>query len=171
MKHWLYILAFFSLNVSAFAQTYRIQGRVLDADTKEGLPFINVYFSDKSAGTETDDKGAYTFTTPLWYDTLEASAIGFVTVKKPIKKDTVITIDFYINSTGLDLQEVVFLAGENPANRIVRGIIKNKDQTRTESLDALQYESYAKVELDLENIGPKLRKSKLMEPFALYLNT
>ncbi len=165
MKRFFYLFTFLLLSFSAWSQTRTIKGRVTDADTKGGLPFSNVYFSDGNAGAETDADGYYTFTTSKWYDTLEVSAVGYDNVKKLIKKDSVITVDFSLTAVDATLDEVVFLSGENPANRIVRGIIANKDQNRLENLDAFQYESYAKVELDLENIGEKLRNNKLMKPF------
>jgi len=137
----------------------------MDADTREGLPFSNVLFAGTTKGVPTDVDGYYELQTTTLYDTLAASALGYDVLKKVLTKDSVQTVDFYLTSNTLSLQEVTILAGENPANAIVRGIIKNKDKTRLESNDAYQYESYAKVELDLENIGPKLRNSKLLKPF------
>ncbi|MFN7116720.1 MAG: DUF5686 family protein, partial [Saprospiraceae bacterium] len=154
-----------SLAISAFAQMYTIKGRVLDADTKEGLPFSDVYFVGTTIGVSTDVDGYYEIRSLALPDTLAASALGYNIVKKKVKRDSIQTIDFQLTSNSLELQEIVVLAGENPANAIVRGIIKNKDQNKIESNDAYQYESYAKVELDLENISPKLRESKLLKPF------
>lgn len=166
MKRCFFLLLGCCIGLTGWAQqTYTIKGRVLDADTKEGLPFSNVYLADKTVGTETDADGNFQFVAKTWYDTLEISAIGYETQKRVLKQDSVVTIDIFLISSDMALDEVVFIASENPANRIVRGIIANKDKNRIESLDAYQYQSYAKVELDLENIGPKLRGSKLLKPF------
>ncbi len=166
MSRFYCILIFIFIGTLAWAQPYTIKGRVLDADTKEGLPFSNVFFAGTTIGVSTDLDGNFEISTEIFRDSLSASALGYQTLRKVLSRDTLQTIDFYLESTNFDLQEVVVLAGENPANRIVRGIIENKDKNRIESLDAFQYESYAKVELDLENIDEKLRDSKLMKPFA-----
>ncbi|HMO39930.1 MAG TPA: DUF5686 family protein [Saprospiraceae bacterium] len=151
--------------MSVRAQSWTIKGRVLDADTREGLPFSNVYFPGTTTGVATDLDGYYEITTRIRYDSLSASALGYDGQRRRLSTDSVQTIDFYLTAARFDLQEIVVLAGENPANAIVRGIIKNKRQNRLENLSAFQYESYAKVELDLENIDEKLRNSRLLKPF------
>ncbi len=165
MKRTLLLLLISCLPVLLWGQ-FTIQGRVVDADTKEGVPFSNVFFEGTTVGASTDVDGYYELTAKKLYDTLTASAIGFQPLKKPVRADsTVQEINFFLTASGLTLDEVVVLAGENPANRIVRGIIEHKEENRIESVEAMQYESYSKVELDLENINPKLRKSKLLKPF------
>ncbi|MBK7871149.1 MAG: carboxypeptidase-like regulatory domain-containing protein [Saprospiraceae bacterium] len=165
MGRWLYSFIFVCISTLAWAQPYTIKGRVLDADTKEGLPFSNVYFAGTTIGVPTDLDGYYEITTEQPYDSLTASALGYQILSKSLTREPEQTVDFYLSSSQFDLQEIVVLAGENPANRIVKGIIANKDKNRIEAQDAFQYESYAKVELDLENIDEKLRNSKLLKPF------
>ncbi|MDX1943232.1 MAG: DUF5686 family protein [Saprospiraceae bacterium] len=159
------LLIFLLTATLGWSQTYTIKGRVLDADTKEGLPFSNVYFAGTTIGVPTDLDGYFEIKTEVWHDSLTASALGYQIISKPLTREAEQTVDFYLPSSQFDLQEIVVLAGENPANRIVRGIIENKDKNRIEALEAFQYERYAKVELDLENIDEKLRNSKLLKPF------
>jgi len=153
-------------NTLAWGQ-FTLKGRVVDADTKEGIPFANVYFDGTATGTSTDVDGYYEFAVKKLYDTLSASAIGFEQLRKPLDLDSVVQeVNFYLRGSALILDEVVVIAGENPANRIVRGIIEKKPQNRVDALNSFQYESYSKIELDLENINPKLQQSKLLKPFA-----
>lgn len=166
MDRLLLFLLFCCWQTLAWGQ-FTIYGRVVDADTKEGIPFANVFFEGTTTGTSTDIDGYYEFSSKNLHDTLSASAISFDALKKPVHQDSVRQeINFYLNSSALTLEEVVVIAGENPANRIVRGIIEKKPQNRIDALNAFQYESYSKIELDLENINPKLQKSKLIKPFA-----
>ena len=160
------LVATFSVCICCMAQSpITIKGRVTDADTKEGIPFANVFFGDSFLGTSTDVDGYYELITGQASDTLVASAIGYQVVKKSVSRDSLQTINFLLSTEGVDLSEVVVIAGENPANAIVRNIIRNKTHNRMEGRQSYQYESYAKVELDLENIPPKLRKNKLLKPF------
>src|SRR5882672_7615516 len=43
----------------AQAQTSGIRGKVIDQETKEGLPFASVYINLTTMGTYTDDKGEF----------------------------------------------------------------------------------------------------------------
>ncbi len=166
MNRILLFLLFCCWSALAWGQ-FTLKGRVVDIDTKEGIPFANVYFDGTSTGTSTDVDGFFEFAVKKLYDTLSASAIGFEPLGKPLDMDSVVQeVNFYLSGSALVLDEVVVIAGENPANRIVRGIIEKKPQNRVDALNSFQYESYSKIELDLENINPKLQKSKLLKPFA-----
>ncbi|MCB0551881.1 MAG: carboxypeptidase-like regulatory domain-containing protein, partial [Phaeodactylibacter sp.] len=146
---------------------FTIHGRVLDADTKEGIPFANVFFEGTTLGTSTGLDGYYEFKVKKLADSISASAIGFEVQEKALHPDSIVQeINFYLEGSALVLDEVVVIAGENPANRIVRGIIEKKAQNRVDALNSFQYESYSKIELDLENVNPKLQQSKFLKPFA-----
>ena len=159
----LYFFCFTGLYTSA--QTYLIQGKVLDADTREAIPFANVYFEGTTTGVATDIDGFYEIRSSVRRDSLTASALGYPALRKALSADTVQTVDFYLAGGDFTLQEVVVLAGENPANAIVRNIIKNKERNQLTNFESYQYERYAKVELDLQNIDEKLREKKLLKPF------
>ena len=146
-------------------QRYLIKGRVVDTDTGEGLPFSNVYFDGTNIGTSTDVDGYYEFAVTELQDSLTASAIGFKALSRALRQAPEQELNFALEASELTLTEIVVIAGENPANAIVKGIIKNKENNRLESLEAYQFESYAKVELDFEKIPEGLRNTKLMEPF------
>ena len=157
------LLLFFS---AGSAQTI-VKGRVLDEDTREGVPFCNIFIEGTTTGVSSDVDGYYELVTKEQFDSLSVSAIGYQPARALVKPglDTQI-INFMLSAESLTLNEVVVLAGENPANDIVRGIVRQKEKNRIDQLDSYQYESYSKVELDLANIDPKLQKGKLLEPFA-----
>jgi hypothetical protein len=54
--------------------------------------------------------------------------------------------------------EVVVKAGENPAHRIIRNVISHKEFNNKRKLDAYQYETYNKVEFDLNRIPKEMRE-------------
>lgn len=162
------LILFFTLFAFATAwsqTTFVVKGRVIDADTKEGLPFCNVFVDGTTLGVSSDVDGYFEITLKHWAPQLSASAIGYTTAHKPLSRESEQTIDFQLKSSEYTLSEVVVIAGENPANAIVRNIIKNKDKNSLQSNNTYQYESYAKVEVDLENIPDKVKQSKLMKPF------
>ena len=156
-------LLLFGLNTSA---QVTISGRVLDDDTGEGLPFCNVYFTGTTIGVSSDLDGYYQIETNTPGDSITASAIGYENRTKHYNGQSAITINFRLRSADFKLQEVVVIAGENPANRIVKGIIANKEENRLTNQDAFHCQSYTKVELDLDNLTPELMEKKLFKPFA-----
>ena len=166
MNRLIAMLFFFISCTALSSQSITVKGRVIDADTKEGLPFSSVYFEGTTIGTSTDIDGYYELSSSQKYDTLAVSAIGFDITYKLLRGDTSQTINFSLSSSDITLDEVVVIAGENPANVIVRKIIKNKDQNRLDHFNSYQRETYEKVELDLENISEELRDSRLLKPFA-----
>ena len=72
----LFLLSFFSWNLSA--QNGIIKGRVIDAQTQEGIPFANVFIEEIAKGTSTDIDGYYVIDglSPKVY-TVTASYIGY----------------------------------------------------------------------------------------------
>ncbi|MCH8317846.1 MAG: carboxypeptidase-like regulatory domain-containing protein [Bacteroidetes bacterium] len=153
-----------------------VRGRVTDAQTGDGLPFVNVYFKGTTIGTTTDFEGYYRLSTKKPTDSLVASYIGYITKVKlvgdlksqirdwelEIPKGVIKPINFQLESATMKLKEVVVVAGENPAFAIMRKVIKNKSKNDKRSLSAYEYESYNKIELDIDNITEKFRNKKIM---------
>ncbi len=159
------ITLFFSwITLMAFGQNITITGQVMDVDTEEGLPFCDVYFEGTNLGVSTDMDGFYEVLVDEPVDSVWVSAMGYETVAKPVSSASEQTINFRLGASNFKLEEVVVLAGENPANAIVRGIIENKKNNRVDHLEKYECEAYSKLELDLHNIE-RLRNTKLMKPF------
>ncbi len=150
---------------ACFSQTYTITGKVTDASTGEPIPYANVYFKNLRKGTNTNFEGFYKLVVTQLDDSLTAQYLGFTPRSKAVGKDSRQTINFQLDPTSVQMQEVVIKPGENPAWRILRGVWANKDKNDKAELEAYQYESYSKVELDADNIDKRFRESKAMRPF------
>lgn len=155
-----FLLVFFPV----FSQTTRVTGRIFDATTKEPLPFVNIVLKGTATGTTSDFDGNYSLSFTVPADSITISYIGYVPVTKAIKRGTSQVINVELQSSAIGLEEVVVNPGENPAHRIIRAVIANKDKNDREKLDAYQYEVYNKVEFDLNNIPPDFRKKKVFKP-------
>ena len=165
MKSQLIVLILLMTNVFVFAQPFQISGRVLDDDTQEGVPFCNVFIQGESIGTVTDIDGNYQIKLQQKFESLSVSAIGYTTQKKPISDESVQQINFRMASSSLILEEIVVIAGENPANEIVRNIIKNKDNNRLDKFEYYEAEDYTKVELDFHNLEENLLDNRWLKDF------
>lgn len=71
----------FATSCRALAQT--ITGSVVDAQTNEPLPFVNVFISNTTKGTQTDIKGAFVLNVQTaGYAKVVASMVGYKTVEQ-----------------------------------------------------------------------------------------
>jgi hypothetical protein len=162
-----YCLVFCLLGYLAVeAQSIRVFGRITDADTKEGIPFCNLFVPGTDQGGATDLDGYYELMLSLPSDSIAVSAVGYDYIARPLSEAEEQEINFSLSSRSQAMEEIVVLAGENPAHRIFRKIVEHKKKNRLDQLEAYQYEKYEKVEIDLENIGPRLQEHKLLKPFA-----
>ena len=146
----------FLLVTLCHAQTIKITGHVIDDDTEEAMPFCNVFVLGTNTGVLTDIDGNYFIEVDISFaDSLATSSLGYDNVLKIIhKKLSEQEINFRMISMTMDLGvEVVVMAGENPANEIIRQINKHKKQNDIEKIaQSYNVEVYSKVELDLVNI-------------------
>jgi hypothetical protein len=157
---------------TAYAQTTKVSGIVVDKETREPLPFVNLTFKGTKIGTSTDINGNFVLETYYASDSLRFSLIGYTTLTLPIKKDKTNTLNVALSASNKSLREVVVNAKdfENPAWRIIRATLANKDINNKAKLIAYEYEVYNKIEFDMKNFQSKLRKNLFIRPFRFIFN-
>lgn len=160
----LYSIILFLAAFAGFSQSYTISGKVFDSESKEPLPFVPVIIKGTTVGATTDFDGNYAITTTVPGDSIIASYVGYLRITRPIKRGQSQTLNLPMLLQGVNLLEVVVKAGENPAHRIIRNVIANKKYNNKRRLDAYQYESYNKVEFDLNRIPKEMRDRKIFKP-------
>jgi hypothetical protein len=145
---------------------------VTDSETGEGMPFATVAFKGTTIGTTTDFDGFYKLTTRILHDSLTANAISYESKARPVNKTaTTQTINFQLAPSSISLNEVKIYAGENPAYAIVRKVLQNKDKHDKRSLEYYEYESYNKIEIDVDNLSEKIRKRKAIKRIQQVLDS
>jgi hypothetical protein len=160
------ILFFVCFCLIASSQSITITGTVTDAETGEPIPYVNVYVVGKFHGTSTGIDGTYKLDVRQKTDSIGASAIGYITLKKKISQHQNEKIDFRLHPDNINLNEVVVNAGENPADILFRKMVAAKPANNPANLRTFQYESYTKYELDLDNVTPKdIEKNVLLKGF------
>lgn len=157
----IYLLLFCSADL--FAQTI-IKGRVTDATTNEAIPFVNITFKGTFVGAATDFDGYYSISTTREVDSLSATYLGYRTRTKAVKKGKTQVIDFQLEPDAIGLSAITIVAGENPAIAIIKKAIRNREKYNKESLSAFEYESYTKMQIDVDNISDNLKKRKVLKP-------
>lgn len=164
-KHLILLLFIMSCYANIFGQTMHCEGTIIDANTKEGIPFCSVFFNGTSTGTFSDEDGKFTLTADASHDSLSVSSIGYQKYSLGLenKKNSALSIELKPEAHVLGI--AIVLAGENPAHRIVKEVIKNKKVNQVKPLNNNHWKEYAKIEVDLEGIKQPSKKKGLLKSF------
>src|SRR5215471_6543606 len=76
-----FISLFFSLNCMAQAR-YKLQGKVVDLNTKEPLKNVSISIKENKSGGITDDSGNYNIVVRIPKFTVVVSAVGYVSTTR-----------------------------------------------------------------------------------------
>ncbi len=165
-----FFLGLFS-SATLVAQETIVQGKVTDATSGDPIPFVNVVFKGTSVGATTDFDGNFQIKSNQPTDSVTASYIGYKSRSKAIKPGILQTVNFQLAEDVVNLQEVVVHAGENPAYEILRRVVRNKKENDKRKLTAYEYDTYTKIEIDVDNISDDLREKKFMQKIQRVLDS
>lgn len=148
-----------SFNTAITAQTtYRVTNR----ETGEPLPFVNVQVEGEHRGVTTDLDGYFTPPATNSGQRLIFSNVGFN--PRTIPADSLPLLRKHrleMSPTTYQLSEVVVNATENPALRIIRKVVENRDRNNPEKYANFSFTSYNKFYFtsSLDTVG---QRAKLM---------
>ncbi len=158
------LLLLFVLPISdSYAQQILVTGKVTDARSGDPVPFANVIFKGTNIGATTNFEGRYEIRTTNPGDSVAASYIGYKSRVKLMGEGQVVVINFQLEQDIIRLREVVFVAEENPAFAIMRNAVANKEKHDKRNLQAYEYDSYNKIEFDLDNLTEKFKSRKMVQ--------
>ncbi|MBX7124891.1 MAG: DUF5686 and carboxypeptidase regulatory-like domain-containing protein [Cyclobacteriaceae bacterium] len=148
-----------------------VQGRVIDASSGDPIPFVNVFFQHTQQGATTDFDGKFQISTTGKADTIVASYVGYKSRKKAIQQGILQTVNLQLEEEITSLEAIVVKAGENPAYEVLRQVVRNKSSNDKRRLDAYEYDSYTKIEIDVDNISDKLREKKIWKKISQVMDS
>ncbi len=134
---------------------YTFTGKVVDANTSEGIPFAAVFFLHTTLGTPADFEGNFSMSVDtLPSDTLHIETTGYNPVNKPLLKTR------YENNFIIELERkktelkdfTISAKWEDPALIMIRKVIAHKPDNDPDKLDNYSYESYNRLEADMERM-------------------
>lgn len=152
------------------AQVTKIMGKIIDAETKEPIPFVNMILKGTNVGATTNFEGLYTIETKVKSDTLIVRCIGYKQQRIRIQKDHFQKLDIMMEPSSTKLEEVVVKYTGNPADRILDAVRKNKEKNNSFGYDYVEYEAYNKIQFDINNIDEKFTKNKTFRKFSFIFN-
>lgn len=164
-------IVFCFLSHFSFSQETIVKGKITDANSGDPIPYVNVIFQGTTIGINTDFDGNYVLKTYSPSDTLVVSYMGYKTRKKFITKGVTQTVNFQIEEEITNLQEVVFESGKNPAFEILKNVVQNKNKNDKRKLTAYEYDTYTKIEIDVDNLSDKFRQRKVVKKITQVLDS
>jgi hypothetical protein len=154
------------LSMNIQAQKTTITGKVIDDETNQPIPYVNIGFQHSLVGTISETDGSFFLSTPKATDTLMASSVGYELKKIKISKGITQNIEIRLKPMSIALDAVIVKPGENPAFKILKRINEHKKQNNPDKLSNYQYKAYTKLRLDLNNIDQNFRNSKILKDFS-----
>ena len=135
------LLLLFILTTTLQAQT--IKGKVTDLQTKEALAFVTIVEEGTQNGSYSDIDGYFSLQLNNENSIIIISCLGYETRILPPEKNTLWNVA--LQPQVVILKEAKILPGENPAEVIMRKVLKNKDKNNPEKAIAFTYDSYNKL--------------------------
>lgn len=137
---------------------YTIKGTVQDKSTGEGIAFATVFFPGTPVGTAADEEGNFTlgFDKMPASDTLRIEAIGYARFERrldPKQHQYDLAVDLSLSAASLN--EVVVVAGGDPAVALFKKIVKAKPYNNPDHTANYRYEAYNTLEVDIEDFSKK----------------
>ena len=157
--------------ICTFAQ---IHGTVVDSETGDPIPYLNIYYDGKGMGTITDMEGRYSIEYHSGWNELTFSMVGYTT---QVIKVSAQTRELNIKMrSDLMLEEVVvkpkkekYSRKNNPAVELMKKVIASKKKTNLEQNDFYRYNKYQKITLAVNNItADSLRESWLFKKYPFF---
>ncbi len=115
------------------------KGRLIDAQTKEPLPFANIWVSDYQLVFTTDDRGYFSLPDSLTKGKVVFSYVGYETLTDtlPLRRRVIGLLP-----TSYAIGEVVVAAAEDPAVGVMREVIRRRKQHNPAFYDSYRFKSY-----------------------------
>jgi hypothetical protein len=111
MKHLLFVLIFLLAN-QVIGQSSEIQGKIIDASTREEIPFAKVFNQSIQKGTIGNVDGYFKIQFNKFTDTIVVTAIGYKSFQLLLNKETLFyTVKMDVNI--IELSEVTITPKEN----------------------------------------------------------
>jgi hypothetical protein len=130
----------------SFSQVNSLTGLVRDSVTREALPYVTIIVNDNiTEGTSSDSTGHFAIQSARPISSLTFSYIGYKKHKTIVSKtDAHRELTVLLAPQESELENVTIFAGENPANRIIRQAVKNRDINNYANLHSYKYTAYEK---------------------------
>jgi hypothetical protein len=144
-------MKFLSFLILLFSSTLifgqNLKGKVIDAKTKEPLAFVNIITDDLKNGAVSNLDGIFIINDISNFKNLTFSYVGYETKILHVDdiKDFAQLVVVTLNKKSFELKELIISEKENPALKIIKNVIDNREKNDPERLNSFSYNSYNKM--------------------------
>ncbi|MGL5012819.1 MAG: TonB-dependent receptor [Bacteroidales bacterium] len=166
-------------NQSARVNTQLVNGRVVDKESNEPMPYVNIFVENSSVGTTTDEDGSFVLEINLSDPAVvSVKSLGYKTLRQTLSTESAKSpIVLKLEEDILSVDEVVVSANRNEISRkmapTVVNVISAKQFEAVGACDlsqSLSYKSGVRVENNCQNCGfPQVRINGLEGPYTQIL--
>ncbi len=150
---WMATILFLVVQYSLLSQSPTLSGRVIDAKTKEALPFAAISIENVGQGVVSDIEGYFSIKIPAQSNLkLKIQYVGYKTKSLEFNQIKGTFLVVALEEAPMLLGEVAVFPGVNPAHAIIQKVYESKNRNDPEQLPYFIYKSYTKFILDLEEI-------------------
>jgi hypothetical protein len=165
------ILIVFCFYTQANSQYTIVKGQIIDSISHQVLPNTKVQFLNTKTGTYSDSSGYFYLKSYYVSDTIFIQQFDYKKKKIKINIDQEQEITILLSPSLQVLNDIVILPpDEFPSTTLHKKIIANKKINNKEKLDAYEYESYNKFQIDINNIDERFKKSNLVQNLDIVMN-
>lgn len=141
-----------------------IKGKVIDAETKETLPFVNVGPKGSTRGVSSDADGQFRLVLDYYITEIRVSCVGYKTAFITLPKNTDKLL-VRLTPENVVLDEVVvkpkkYRNKNNPTVELIRKVIDNRKFNRVEGFESYREEQYEKILMGVTDLPKGIRESK-----------
>lgn len=115
------------------------------------MAFVNIVANNSNIGTATDIDGKFLVVSETPINLLRFSYVGYEPLVIEILGEAN-NLVIHLRRSATELREIVILAGENPAHRIIQKVIENRDKNDPEQLKSFSYTSYDKMIFTIDTL-------------------
>ncbi|MEM6963622.1 MAG: DUF5686 family protein [Bacteroidota bacterium] len=145
------VLPFLCLFLPTFTFCQQTISGIVTDEANDPLPFVNILINENQTdGVSTDIDGQFFIESDEPIEILTLTFVGYEKLVYPVRQeDFSKKLQLTLKATSFELTEAVVIAGENPAHRIIRKVVKNRNQNNPERMTAYQCKIYNKLIVEL----------------------
>ena len=162
-------------SILAAAQSTRVKGSVVDAETGDPIPFAGIYFDGTTIGTTADlDGNFFLETRDPSVRILTASILGYAPTSYVVVNGAFSEVEFKLTQTLNRLNAAVVKPDNSYMRSILRKITDARAKNDPEKKPEFACDVYSKTEIDLANPNEQMKNKLLRKHFGFvmdYLDT
>lgn len=139
-----------------------IRGVVIDAETHEPLPYVNVLIKGTTSGTITNLDGEFTLNQKLASDAIILfSFLGYKNTE--INYVSIVDMELltiYLDEEDIALEEVEIRPDNSYARSIIKSVIKNRKHNNPDNIKTIDYKKYTRKSTFLSNLNRSITEKK-----------